>query len=479
MDKQGKNINRRDFLKIVGIASAATALQSCAPDKRKGNASAQEALAPVPVGKMTYRNFSADPKESVSILGYGCMRWPTIPNPDGEGDLIDQDEVNRLVDYAIEHGVNYFDTSPVYVQGWSEKATGIALKRHPRESFKIATKLSNFANYTRENSIQMYRQSFIDLQMDTIDYYLLHSIGNGGIETFRARYIDNGMIDFLLQEREAGRIRHLGFSFHGTQAVFDEVLAMHERVHWDFVQIQLNYQDWTHATGNNVNAEYLYAELEKRQIPAVIMEPLLGGRLSNLPDHIVARLKQRRPTQSVASWAFRFAGSPQWVLTVLSGMTYMEHLQDNIRTYSPLEPLTDDERQFLFDTADLIAGYPTIPCNDCKYCMPCPYGIDIPAILLHYNKCVNEGNIPQDSQDEDYRRARRAFLIGYDRSVPRLRQADHCIGCRQCVEHCPQSINIPHELHRIDRFVERLKQGESFEASARHERRRMRKRGRE
>ena len=478
MDKQGKNINRRDFLKIVGIASAATALQSCAPDKGKDNASAQ-ALAPVPVGKMTYRNFSADPKESVSILGYGCMRWPTIPNPDGEGDLIDQDEVNRLVDYAIEHGVNYFDTSPVYVQGWSEKATGIALKRHPRESFKIATKLSNFANYTRENSIQMYRQSFIDLQVDTIDYYLLHSIGNGGIETFRARYIDNGMIDFLLQEREAGRIRHLGFSFHGTQAVFDEVLAMHERVHWDFVQIQLNYQDWTHATGNNVNAEYLYAELEKRQIPAVIMEPLLGGRLSNLPDHIVARLKQRRPTQSVASWAFRFAGSPQWVLTVLSGMTYMEHLQDNIRTYSPLEPLTDDERQFLFDTADLIAGYPTIPCNDCKYCMPCPYGIDIPAILLHYNKCVNEGNIPQDSQDEDYRRARRAFLIGYDRSVPRLRQADHCIGCRQCVEHCPQSINIPHELHRIDRFVERLKQGESFEASARHERRRMRKRGRE
>ena len=479
MDKQGKNINRRDFLKIVGIASAATALQSCAPDKGKNNASAQEALAPVPVGKMTYRNFSADPKESVSILGYGCMRWPTIPNPDGEGDLIDQDEVNRLVDYAIEHGVNYFDTSPVYVQGWSEKATGIALKRHPRESFKIATKLSNFANYTRENSIQMYRQSFVDLQVDTIDYYLLHSIGNGGIETFRARYIDNGMIDFLVQERAAGRIRHLGFSFHGTQAVFDEVLAMHEQVHWDFVQIQLNYLDWTHATGNNVNADYLYAELEKRRIPAVIMEPLLGGRLSNLPDHIVARLKQRRPTQSVASWAFRFAGSPQWVLTVLSGMTYMEHLQDNIRTYSPLEPLTDDERQFLFDTADLIAGYPTIPCNDCKYCMPCPYGIDIPAILLHYNKCVNEGNIPQDSQDEDYRRARRAFLIGYDRSVPRLRQADHCIGCRQCVEHCPQSINIPHELHRIDRFVERLKQGESFEASARHERRRMRKRGRE
>ena len=407
---------------------------------------------------MTYRNFSESPEDNVSILGYGCMRWPTVPSPDGKGDLIDQDEVNRLVDYAMAHGVNYYDTSPVYVQGWSEKATGIALKRHPRESFKIATKLSNFSNFTRENSIQMYRQSFVDLQVDYIDYYLLHSIGNGGIKTFRARYIENGMLDYLLEEREAGRIRHLGFSFHGTREVFDEVLAMHDRVHWDFVQIQLNYLDWTHATGNNVNAEYLYAELEKHRIPAVIMEPLLGGRLSNLPDHIVARLKQQRPESSVASWAFRFAGSPEGVLTVLSGMTYMEHLQDNIRTYSPLVPLTDAERQFLFDTADLIAGYPTIPCNDCKYCMPCPYGIDIPAVLLHYNKCVNEGNIPQDRQDENYRQARRAFLIGYDRSVPRLRQASHCIGCGQCVSHCPQSIDIPKELHRIDAFVERLKQ---------------------
>ena len=459
MKEHNANMNRRDFLKIVGLTAASSTglLYGCGSKEGEQSSGVQD-LGPVPTDRMTYRNFSESPEDNVSILGYGCMRWPTVPSPDGKGDLIDQDEVNRLVDYAMAHGVNYYDTSPVYVQGWSEKATGIALKRHPRESFKIATKLSNFANFTRENSIQMYRQSFVDLQVDYIDYYLLHSIGNGGIKTFRARYIENGMLDYLLEEREAGRIRHLGFSFHGTREVFDEVLAMHDRVHWDFVQIQLNYLDWTHATGNNVNAEYLYAELEKRHIPAVIMEPLLGGRLSNLPDHIVARLKQQRPESSVASWAFRFAGSPEGVLTVLSGMTYMEHLQDNIRTYSPLVPLTDAERQFLFDTADLIAGYPTIPCNDCKYCMPCPYGIDIPAVLLHYNKCVNEGNIPQDRQDENYRQARRAFLIGYDRSVPRLRQASHCTGCGQCNSHCPQSINIPKELHRIDAFVERLKQ---------------------
>ena len=327
-----KNISRRKFLKIVGIgtATSAAALYGCTSGTEKS--SSTKAARQIPTDKMTYRT---SPKgDRVSLLGYGCMRWPTIPSPDGNGDIIDQDAVNELVDYAIKHGVNYFDTSPVYVQGWSEKSTGIALSRYPRESYYLATKLSNFSNYTRENSIEMYRQSFKDLQTDYIDYYLLHSIGNGGIETFRKRYIENGMIDHLMKEREAGRIRNLGFSFHGTVDVFDEVLAMHDKVHWDFVQIQLNYVDWRHASGANVNAEYLYGELVKRGIPAIIMEPLLGGRLSNVPEHIVARLKQRRPEDSVASWAFRFAGSHEDVLTVLSGMTYMEHLQDNILTYS-------------------------------------------------------------------------------------------------------------------------------------------------
>ena len=451
-----KNISRRKFLKIVGIgtATSAAALYGCTSGTEKS--SSTKAARQIPTDKMTYRT---SPKgDRVSLLGYGCMRWPTIPSPDGNGDIIDQDTVNELVDYAIKHGVNYFDTSPVYVQGWSEKSTGIALSRYPRESYYLATKLSNFSNYTRENSIEMYRQSFKDLQTDYIDYYLLHSIGNGGIETFRKRYIENGMIDYLMKEREAGRIRNLGFSFHGTVDVFDEVLAIHDKVHWDFVQIQLNYVDWRHASGANVNAEYLYGELVKRGIPAIIMEPLLGGRLSNVPDHIVARLKQRRPEDSVASWAFRFAGSHEDVLTVLSGMTYMEHLQDNILTYSPLTPLTQDDYDYLEETAQLMLKYPTIPCNDCKYCMPCPYGIDIPAILLHYNKCVNEGNVPKSRKDDGYEKMRRAYLISYDRSVPKLRQADHCTGCRQCVEHCPQSIDIPAELHRIDRFIEQLKQ---------------------
>ncbi len=457
MEEKKNSINRRDFLKILGIAGATTTgLASCRNGAQTSSGFSEEKETE----QMTYRTFPSLGEDKISILGYGCMRWPTVLSKDGKGDLIDQEAVNELVDYAMAHGVNYFDTSPVYVQGWSEKSTGIALKRYPRNRYYLATKLSNFRNWTRENSIAMYEQSFKDLQTDYIDYYLLHSVGNGGIKMFNDRYVNNGILDFLLKEREAGRIRRLGFSFHGTVDVFDQILAMHERVHWDFVQIQLNYVDWRHASKpKNVNAEYLYKELEKRNIPAIIMEPLLGGRLSNVPQHIVERLKQREPKNSVASWAFRFAGTPKQVLTVLSGMTYMEHLQDNLHTYSPLKPLTDDELEFLEETAKLMIQYPTIPCNDCKYCMPCPYGIDIPAILVHYNKCVNEGNVAESSQAKNYQEARRAFLIGYDRSVPKLRQASHCIGCNQCSPHCPQSIDIPKALHRIDDFVEKLKQG--------------------
>ena len=396
--------------------------------------------------------------DKVSLLGFGMMRLPFLE----KSDEIDQEMVNELVDYAMAHGVNYFDTSPAYCRGLSERATGIALSRHPRDSYFVATKLSNFSNFTRENSIAMYRKSFEEMQVDCIDYYLLHSVGGGdGMGLLNARFFDNGMVDFLLKEREAGRIRNLGFSYHGDIRVFDYLLSRHDEFKWDFVQIQLNYLDWRHAkqiNANNTDAEYLYGELAKRNIPAIIMEPLLGGRLSNVPDNIVARLKQREPAQSVASWAFRFAGSFPGVLTVLSGMTRMEHLQDNLRTYSPLKPLSEEEFQFLIDTAKLMMEFDTIPCNDCKYCMPCPYGIDIPAILLHYNKCLNEGNIPQSAQSEGYRKARRIYLVGYDRSVPKLRQADHCTGCGQCNPHCPQGIDIPKELHRIDAYVEKLKQ---------------------
>ena len=460
---QSNKISRRDFFRLMGAAGMATAGWTACSNPHDNRTDTAGATA---AGQMTYRT-NPHTGDKVSLLGFGMMRLPSVGGRSArEGnEAIDQDMVNRMVDVAIEHGVNYFDTSPAYCRGGSERATGIALSRHPRDKYFVATKLSNFApsTWSRDASIGMYRNSMKMLQVDYIDYYLLHGIGMGsnGMEEFENRYIRNGVLDFLLEERKAGRIRNLGFSYHGDIRVFDRLLAEHDKYQWDFVQIQLNYLDWKYAkqiNPRNTDAEYLYNELAKRKIPAIIMEPLLGGRLSNVTNEIVAMLKQHEPEQSVASWAFRFAGSFHDVLTVLSGMTRMEHLQDNLRTYSPLKVLTDDDFAFLQRTADRMMQFDTIPCNDCKYCMPCPYGIDIPAILLHYNKCLNEGNIPDSTQDEHYRQARRAYLVGYDRSVPKLRQANHCIGCNQCSPHCPQGIDIPAELHRIDAFVERLKQ---------------------
>ena len=262
-------INRRDFLKIVGISTATTAplLSGCSSDS--GMASGSGSSTPIPTDRMTYRT-TPSTKDKVSILGYGCMRLPTIAKSSARDsdDEIDQEMVNRLTDYAIEHGVNYFDTSPAYCKGRSEHAMGIALSRYPRDKYYIATKLSNFSpdTWSREASIAMYNNSLKELQVDYLDYMLLHGIGMGGMEAYENRYVKNGILDFLLEERKAGRIRNLGFSYHGDIEVFDYLLSKHDEYQWDFVQIQLNYLDWKHAkeiNPRNTDAEYLYGELQE------------------------------------------------------------------------------------------------------------------------------------------------------------------------------------------------------------------------
>ena len=424
-------------------------------------------------GEMTYRT-NPNTGDKVSILGYGMMRLPVEgggtfrDHPDAN---IDQEMVNQQIDYALEHGVNYFDTSPAYCKGLSEHATGIALARHPRNSYYIATKLSNFSpsTWSREASINMFENSLKELQTDYVDYLLLHSIGGttkdlDSHQLFDTRYMDNGILDWLVEQKNAGRIRNLGFSYHGDVEIFDMLLRWHDegRYHWDFVQIQMNYVDWHYAdeyNTRNTDASYLYNELHRRGIPVVIMEPLLGGRLADQPDYIVKQMKEREPETPVARWAFRYAGTQEGVLVVLSGMTYMEHLVQNVATYSPLRPITPEEDEFLMKIAEEMMELKIVPCTACNYCMPCPYGLNIPAIFGYYNKSITDGAMPAGNREaKEYWEARKRFLIGYDRNIPALRQASHCIGCGHCKPECPQGIDIPTELHRIDDYVEQLKQ---------------------
>ena len=457
-DKSRNAISRRDFMKCLGLATAAvtglSAVTSCKKDEKVSQAA----------GTMTYRT-NPGTGDKVSLLGFGMMRLPAQAGGTArEGGDIDQEMVNRMVKYAFDHGVNYYDTSPAYCKGKSETATGIALKQLPRDKFYVATKLSNFTEetWTYDGAVQMYHDSLKALQVEYIDYYLLHGIGMGdnGYEELFKRYIDNGVLDFLLKEREAGRIRNLGFSYHGDIRAFDYLLEHHDKYRWDFAQIQLNYVDWLHAkeiNDRNTNAEYLYNELAKRNIPAVVMEPLLGGRLSNVPDGIFRSFREREPEDSAASWAFRFAGGWPDILTVLSGMSRMPHLEENIRTFSPLRPLTDEEQKFLQQVANRIAGSDIIPCTNCKYCMPCPYGLDIPTIFDFYNTCVNEDMVPHDKRHPRYAEARKRFLIGMSRAVPADRQPSRCIACGECLKHCPQGIAIPDEMAKIERSLLNLR----------------------
>ena len=327
-------MDRREFLKSAGLGATALGVVACAP-----KAADQEAGSDFH-GNKELQGEMLQNYPGIGTLGYGCMRWPQKRGEDGRNH-IDQEEVNRLVDFALAHGINYFDTSPVYLGGDSERATSEALNRHPRESWKIATKLSTFNATPFEDCVKMYKKSFEIFKTDYLDYYLLHGISSG--DDFRNRFENCGMVDYLLKEREAGRIKNLGFSFHGNQEGFDAMMALHEKYHWDFVQIQMNNVDWRNPSGRNTRADYLYAELDKREIPIVIMEPLRGGALASIPADLADRLKAREPERSIASWAFRYVGSFPRVMVALSGMTYMEHLQDNLENFLDFQPLKDEE----------------------------------------------------------------------------------------------------------------------------------------
>ena len=447
--KKNQSISRRDFLKKIGIGTASTAaLMVMEPFSTFAKGQDKSAAAQAGENKMTYR-INRRSGDTVSLLGFGMMRLPN-----------DQEKVNELVDYAIAHGVNYFDTAPAY--GRSEDMTGIALKRHPRDKYYIATKMSNQNRRAQriEDAKMMYQRSFERLQTDYIDYYLMHSIGGSGMDEFNRRFIDNGLLDFLVEERKAGRIRNLGFSYHGNVEVFDWLLDHDDIYHWDFVQIELNYVDWRHASlssggwKKDADAEYLYNKLEKTGIQAVVMEPLLGGRLANVPEEFAQQLKAERPEQSIASWAFRWVGTLPNILTALSGMNNMDHLIDNVNTFSPLDPCTEHEKELLAKIADGMSGYPVVPCTACRYCMPCPYDVDIPGNFAYYNDAVNNKLLPlPEKTAADYASRKAKFVEGYKKALDPSAWASQCMDCEECLKKCPQQIRIPNQMERIVELI--------------------------
>ena len=389
----------------------------------------------------------------VSLLGYGCMRFPTFETDelDNRGrkiKAIDMKKSQEIIDYAIANGINHFDTAWNYHNEKSAVAIGQMLKKYPRESFTLANKMPGWLITSPEKAQELFDEQLRRCDVEYFDYYLCHAISEK--EGYDKPYEEFGGYDVLAKEKEKGRIKRLGFSFHGDKELFTYLLNKRP---WDFVLLQINYIDWL-----DQEAEFFYNELVKRGIQCMVMEPLKGGALASLTPDANEILLDYAPDKSVASWAFRYVGSLPNVLTVLSGMTKMEHLKDNLATFTNFQPLTEEERGVLDKAIAEYRRYKQIGCTACKYCMPCKYGVDIPAVFEAYNKCVKESNIPdmEGPRDAKFNKKKRAFLATYYNTVPEGARAERCISCGECQTLCPQKLNVPELIFKMKNMVKEL-----------------------
>lgn len=379
------------------------------------------------VNDMIYKQFQ---DVRLSALGLGAMRLPVLGGKDAE---IDESAAQAMVDYAMEHGVNYYDTAWGYHGGNSELVIGRALARHPRESFYLATKFPGYDLSNMGKVEEIFEEQLKKCRVDYFDFYLFHNVCEMNIE----QYLDPqyGIDAYLTRQKANGRIRHLGFSAHGSVPVMRRFLEAYGD-HMEFCQLQINYLDWTFQ-----DAKAKVELLKEYNIPVWVMEPLRGGRLARLGESHTARLAALRPDEKTPAWAFRFLQSVPEVTMILSGMSNMDQLRENIRTFEEEKPLTERETAELMEIADEILGKKALPCTACHYCTShCPQGLEIPELI----KLYNEHNFTEGG-----------FIAPMVlQTMPEEKRPSACVGCRSCEAVCPQQIKISEAMKD---FAEKMK----------------------
>ena len=355
-------------------------------------------------------------------LGFGLMRLPCIS---GDGKNIDLEKVKEMVDLFMAHGYTYFDTAYVYHGGFSEVAfRECVVKRHPRDSFTVTTKLPLFSKPDRAGMEKIFAESMERLGVEYIDYYWLHALNR---DSYRYA-VESGAFDYLRELKAAGKIRHMGFSFHDNAETLDKILT--EQPDMEFVQLQINYLDWE---DKGVQSRLCYETATKHGKPVIVMEPIKGGSLANPPKKAEKILKDANPDASCASWAIRFAASLPNVMVVLSGMSELWQVEDNLSYMDDFKPLTESEYKTIAEATENIKF--AIPCTACRYCTDgCPMSISIPDIFAAYNTMKHDIHKKGEAREK------------YAEIIKTSGRASDCIGCEQCVNACPQHLEIPRLL---------------------------------
>ena len=407
-------MNRRDFLKNALAVAALAPVTRFAAQAGTGKENGKDGRdLNQQVTRRRYKNTDM----TLPLLGFGLMR---LPEKDGK---VDRATARMMVDRAMAAGCNYFDTAYMYHNGESEMFAAEALKKYPRDSYCLTTKMPTIMLKQEEDLERIFQEQLRRTQAGYFDFYLMHWLNADHWKIAEKLKL----YDFMKKKQAEGKIRRIGFSYHGEPEVLEKIAKAYP---WDVAQIQLNYLDW-----ELYRSREQYEILTKAGIPVIVMEPLRGGSLASLSPDATEILRKADPRSSNAAWALRYVASLPNVLCVLSGMSLPEHMEDNIRTFSPLKPLTDNERKVLEQALTAYRKHLAVPCTACRYCMPCPVGVEIPKIFGLYNQYKISGN-------------KWLFSNNYN-AIPEDSRASACVNCGKCMKHCPQKISIPAELKKI------------------------------